>query len=366
MNRWVIKIGSAILTGHHRGINREAIVSFAGQIAELTRHEKQLILVSSGSIAEGIVRLGWKKRPTALHDLQAAAALGQMGLVEAWQQAFQQFGLKAAQILLTHEDLAIRSRYLNARNTLRTLLELGVVPIINENDTVATDEIRFGDNDNLAGMVTNLVEAERLVILTDQRGLFEQDPRTNPHARLVDQAKASDRSLDSMAITGSGELGRGGMVTKLQAARLAARSGATTHIVSGQQPEVLLRLDRGEMDGTILLPDRQPLAARKLWLAGHLRPRGKVILDEGAIRVLRQSGSSLLAVGVTDISGDFHTGDLVSCANRDGQEIARGLINYSAREVEQIKGLPSSAIFEALGYRSEPELIHRDNLVVLE
>lgn len=365
MQRWVIKIGSALLTSHQQGLNRNAIKSFTEQISALRNGGVQVILVSSGAVAEGVSRFGWKTRPSALHDLQAAAAVGQMGLIEAWQNAFNQFGLRAAQVLLTHEDIDDRGRYLNARNTLRTLLELDTIPIINENDTVATDEIRFGDNDTLAGMVTNLVEAEKLIILTDQEGLFDQDPRLNPGAKMISSALASDPALDNMASNGSGELGRGGMITKLQAARLAARSGALTLILSGRSEKVLLDLLQGLKVGTTLLPDREPLAARKLWLAGNRKPRGRIILDLGAERVLQSAGSSLLPVGVTGVDGQFSSGDLVSCLDSSGKEIARGLTNYSSEEAMTIKGMSSDAIRQALGYSSEPELIHRDNLVLL-
>lgn len=365
MNRWVIKIGSALLTRQGSGVNREAIGSFAAQIAKLAARNLQVVLVSSGAVAEGMARLGWQERPRALHDLQAAAAVGQMGLIEAWQNAFQVFGLRAAQILLTHEDMANRGRYLNARNTIRTLVELGIVPVINENDTVATEEIRFGDNDTLAGLVTNIVEAEKLIILTDQDGLFTKDPRVCPNPELIKSAQAGDQSLDDMAASGSGVLGRGGMVTKIKAARLAARSGAMTQIASGKRAGVLLDILDYKAVGTTLLPDREPLAARKLWLVGNQKTSGAITLDQGAERVLQESGGSLLAVGVTAVEGGFASGDLVSCLNYLGHEFARGLINYDAKEARLIKGLPSDSIAKVLGYSSEPELIHRDNLVLL-
>jgi glutamate 5-kinase len=315
-------------------------------------------------VAEGMTRLGWNKRPHALHELQAAAAVGQMGLVQAWESCFKQYGLHTAQVLLTHDDLSHRMRYLNARSTLRTLLDLGTVPVVNENDTVVTDEIRFGDNDTLAALVANLAEAELLVLLTDQQGMYDKNPREHADAILLEEVQADDRRLDAMAGEG-GSLGRGGMRTKLRAARLAARSGAATIIASGREAGVLSQIARGESVGTLLLPGQEVTAARKQWLAGHLQVKGNIRLDEGAVRVLTQQGRSLLAVGVNGVEGDFRRGELVSCLDQEGNEVARGLANYSAAETLRIMGQPSERIEAILGYIDEPELIHRDNLVLV-
>jgi len=362
--RWVVKIGSALLTADGAGLDRAAIAAWVDQIASLRRQGKEVLLVSSGAIAEGMARLGMVERPHQLQRLQAAAAVGQMGLVQAYESDFQRYHTHTAQILLTHDDLSNRRRYLNARSTIKELLALQVVPIINENDTVVTDEIRFGDNDSLGALVANLVEAECLVILTDQRGLHRSDPRHNPEAPLVASAYASDSALDAMVGSG-GRLGRGGMLTKLNAARLASRSGAVTLITDGHEEQVLERIAAGEQLGTILVPDLEPLAARKRWLAGHLQARGRLVLDEGAVRVLRNEGRSLLAVGVKAVYGQFSRGDMVISETVDGRAVARGLINYGTSEAEKILGKPSAEIEQILGYLSEPELIHRDNLVLL-
>lgn len=362
--RWVVKIGSALATNDGQGLRLASIEAWAGQAAQLCRQGYEVVLVTSGSVAEGMVRLGWKVRPHALHELQAAAAVGQMGLVQAYEACFQKHGLHTAQVLLTHEDLSHRQRYLNARSTFRTLLTLKVVPVVNENDTVATDEIRLGDNDTLAGLVANLVEAGLLVILTDQEGLFERDPRKDPTARLISEARAGDPALEAMAGEG-GIWGRGGMRTKLKAAALAARSGTATIIASGQIPEVLFRIAQGVGIGTLLAPAQGPLSARKQWLAGGIRPRGRLVLDEGAVRVLKESGRSLLPVGVKAVEGEFARGELVICVDPGGREVARGLVNYSAAEARSIMGQPSERIEMLLGYVDEPELIHRDNLVVV-
>ena len=362
--RWVIKIGSSLLTDGGRGLHREAIAGWVAQIATLRARGCEVVLVSSGAVAEGMTRLGWKTRPVEVHRLQAAAAVGQMGLVQTWESFFQQHGLHTAQVLLVHDDLANRGRYLNARSTLRTLLELGVVPVVNENDTVATDEIRFGDNDTLGALVANLIEADVLLLLTDQPGLFERDPRQDPLAPLVNEAEAHDEALDAMA-GGGGLLGRGGMTTKVRAARLAARSGADTVIVGGRAEDVILRIAAGEELGTWLRAGQLPLAARKQWLAGHLQVRGQLVLDEGAVRVLRESGRSLLPVGVQEVRGEFTRGELVLCVGPDGREVAKGLVNYSSDEAQRIKGLPTARIPEVLGYRDDAELIHRDNLVLV-
>ncbi|MEE8056788.1 MAG: glutamate 5-kinase [Pseudomonadales bacterium] len=363
--RWVIKIGSALLTADGKGLDTTAIATWVAQMAALRKRGIELVLVSSGAVAEGMNRLGWSERPHALHELQAAAAVGQMGLVQAYEFRFQQFGLRTAQVLLGHDDISARDRYLNARSTLTTLLGLGVIPVVNENDTVATDEIRFGDNDTLAALVANLIDADMLVILTDQNGLYDADPRKNPAAKLVGEAAVGDTGLELMAGGSTGALGRGGMVTKIRAAVLAARSGASTVIVGGSLENVLLKVASGETIGTLLVAERQPLAARKQWLAGMSRLKGRVQLDNGAVRVLRESGVSLLPVGVSAVFGVFNRGDLVSCTDGAGQEIARGLVNYSAAEAAQIIGKSSNKIESLLGYQGETELIHRDNLVLM-
>ncbi len=362
--RWIIKIGSALITADGRGLDRDSLRHWVDQIADLIELGNEIVIVSSGAVAEGMKRMGWTQRPGSLHDLQAAAAIGQMGLVEAWESCFQRRGLHTAQVLLTHDDLSDRKRYLNARSTMRALVGCRVVPVVNENDAVANEELRFGDNDTLAALVANLVEAELLVLLTDQRGLYDADPRTNPDASLVEQAAASDPALDEMA----GEVGRfgsGGMQTKLRAARLAARSGATTVIASGRIENVLLRLKQGDSPGTRLTPSQGPDAARKRWLAGQLQVHGRLVLDPGAVRVLRESGRSLLAVGVRAVEGDFRRGEMVACVTEDGREIARGLVNYGADEARRISGRPSNEIERILGYLDEEELIHRDNLVLV-
>ncbi len=363
--RWVVKVGSSLVTDEGRGLDDRPIGQWVNQMARLRADGVELILVSSGSVAEGMRRLGWERRPHELFALQAAAAVGQMGLVQAYESHFQRHDLHTAQVLLTHDDLIDRQRYLNARTTLRTLLRLGVVPVVNENDTVATEEIRFGDNDTLAGLVANLTEAELLVILTDQRGLFDRDPRTDPEARLVEEATAGDPQLERMAGTTGGALGRGGMFTKVHAAARAARSGTSTVITSGREPDILLRVRAGEAVGTLLRSVCGPLAARKQWLAGQLKVRGRLHLDAGAVRVLRESGSSLLPVGVVGVDGDFDRGELVACLDPEGRELARGLANYSAEEARRIMGQPSDRIEALLGYVDEPELIHRDDLALL-
>ena len=362
--RWVIKIGSALLTNDGAGLDRNAIDSWVEQIAVLLADGKEVVLVSSGAIAEGIVRLGWKTRPNSIHELQAAASVGQMGLIQAYESSFKRFDHHTAQILLDHDDMASRQRYLNARGVLQTLMNLSVVPIVNENDTVVTDEIRFGDNDSLAALVANLIDADMLVILTDKDGLYSANPDTDPSATLIGQAMATDPSLDALAGGSSGTLGRGGMVTKLQAARLAARSGCNTVIVGGRNANILHAVAAGEEVGTLLSADQKPLAARKQWLAGHLQVKGQLVLDAGAIKVLTEQGRSLLAVGVTRVVGTFTRGELVTCVDTDGVEIARGLVNYNSDEAERIKGQSTESIADILGYREDDELIHRDNLVV--
>lgn len=363
--RWVVKIGSALLTADGRGLDRTAMAVWVEQMMALRQAGVELVLVSSGAVAAGMSRLGWASRPSAIHELQAAAAVGQMGLVQAWESSFAACGGHTAQILLTHDDLSDRKRYLNARSTLRTLVELGVVPVINENDTVVTDEIRFGDNDTLAALVANLVEADLLVILTDRDGMFDADPRHNPDAQLIFEARADDPALDAVAGGTGGALGRGGMQTKLRAARLAARSGAYTVIVGGRIERVLDRLKAGERLGTLLAPERGLLAARKQWLAGHLQTRGTLVLDAGAVKALLQDRKSLLPVGVREVRGSFRRGEMVVCVGPDGREVARGLVNYSALESQKIAGRSSEVIESLLGYVDEPELVHRDNLILV-
>jgi glutamate 5-kinase len=363
--RIVVKVGSSLVTDDGRGLDQAAVARWAAQIAQLVRDGKELVLVSSGAIAEGIKRLGWTARPRAIHEQQAAAAVGQMGLVQAYEAAFAKFGLRTAQVLLTHDDLADRRRYLNARSTLRTLIALGVIPIINENDTVTTDEIRVGDNDTLGALVTNLIEADVLVLLTDQAGLFDRDPRRHPDAKLVTSAHADDPAIEAMAGGAGSALGRGGMLTKVQAAKRAARSGAGTVIASGRDPDVLVRLAAGEALGTQLVAQRQTLAARKQWLADHVQLAGRIRIDDGAVRALLRDGKSLLPIGVTAVEGAFQRGEVVGCFAPDGREVARGLVNYDAGEASKIMRKPSAEIERVLGYVDEPELIHRDNLVLL-
>lgn len=362
--RVVVKIGSALLTRSGQGLNRESIEDWVTQLAQLRARGVEIVLVTSGAVAAGMQRLGRTERPHALHELQAMAAVGQMTLVQTYETAFQRHGRKTAQVLLTHDDLADRHRYLNARTTLRTLLDFDVIPVINENDTVATEEIRFSDNDTLAALVVNLIEADLLLILTDQQGLYDADPRANPGAKLVREGAAGDPALLAMA-GGSGSLGRGGMRTKLLAAERAAHSGAATVIASGREQNVVTRVLAGESLGTHLKPAQERLAARKQWLAGPTRASGKLVLDDGAVRVIRQGGKSLLPVGVKHIEGQFERGDVVVCIDAQGHEVARGLVNYSTADAVRIIGQPSDRIESILGYVDEPELIHRDNMVVL-
>lgn len=362
--RWVIKIGSALLTRVGEGLDLDRVNWLSGEIAKLRLQGKEVVLVTSGSVAAGMQQLGWDKRPHALHLLQSAASVGQMGLIQAYASACKQHDIHTAQILLTHADLSDRSRYLNARSTLSSLLDLNVLPVVNENDTIATEEIRFGDNDTLAAMTANLVEADVLVILTDQDGLFEADPRQNPAAQLITASAANNTELDAMAGESKGALGRGGMATKLLAARRAARSGATTVILSGKQSDNLQKLSQGKTIGTLLWADSEPMTARQQWLVGHLTPKGTITLDQGAVNVVQQQGKSVLVVGVKSVEGQFSRGELVVCHNLSGEEIARGLVNYNADESRKIMGKSSNEIESVLGYVDEPELIHRDNLVV--
>ncbi|MCC8992541.1 MAG: glutamate 5-kinase [Candidatus Contendobacter sp.] len=362
--RWVVKIGSAMITNNGQGLDNFSIDAWVAQMAELHQSGREVLLVTSGAVAEGMRRLGWTQRPAALADLQAAAAVGQMGLVQAWESAFERHGIQTAQILLTHEDASDRQRYLNIRNTLRTLLRLRVVPVINENDTVAFEEIRFGDNDTLGALVANLVEAELYVILTDQQGLYDRNPRQFPEAGLIREGRAGDVALEAMT-SGAGSLGSGGMLTKLHAAAKAARSGAFTLLAWGREPEVLRRVAAGEALGTLLRPGQSPLAARKQWLAVQLQVKGRLHLDAGAVRALRADGKSLLPVGVTAIEGKFNRGDLVSCLDPGGIEIARGLVNYETEPALLLIGKTTRRIEALLGHVDDPELIHRDNLVLV-
>ena len=363
--RLVVKVGSSLVTNEGRGIDHAAVGRWAEQIAALRRSGKEIVLVSSGAIAEGMQRLGWSERPAAIHELQAAAAVGQMGLVQAYEAAFSRFDLHTAQVLLTHEDLADRRRYLNARSTLFTLIALGVIPIINENDTVTTDEIRLGDNDTLGALVTNLVEADVLVLLTDQPGLYTSDPRKDSSATLLASARAGDPALEEIAGGTGSALARGGMLTKVLAAKRAARSGASTVIADGREEAVLVRLAAGEAIGTQLVAETMTLAARKQWLADHLRTAGRLTLDAGAARALTRDGKSLLPIGVVACEGAFERGEVVACLDAEGREIARGLINYSAAETKRILRKSSSEIAAILGYVDDSELIHRNNLVIL-
>ncbi len=361
---WIVKIGSAMITNHGTGLAQHHIQTWVEQIAALIRQDYQLVLVSSGAVAVGMQRMGWQQRPTALPDLQAAAAVGQAGLIQAWEQAFQQRNLLTAQVLLTHDDLSSRKRYLNARSSLRTLIRLGVIPIINENDVVANDELRVGDNDTLAALVTNLLAADKMILLTDQEGLYTADPRQQPDAELIHTASAHDPELDQIASPHGGQLGRGGMLTKIRAARLASRSGADTVIASGQQPNLLPELAQGLRHGTLLRAGQAPEAARKRWLAGQLQVAGHLTLDAGAAERLCRAGTSLLAVGIVTVSGTFRRGELVACVDPAGQEVARGLVNYAADEIQQLCGHSSAEIATRLGYVNEDEMIHRDNLVL--
>jgi len=363
--RWVVKVGSALITDDGRGLARDQISAWADQVAALRKAGRQVTLVSSGAVAEGMQRLGWRTRPRAVYQLQAAAGVGQSGLVHAWSEGLDRHALQTAQVLLTHDDLSDRRRYLNARSALREMLRLGVVPVVNENDTVVTDEIRFGDNDTLAALVANLVEAEALVVLTDQPGLMDRDPRVHPDAVLLDEVRAGDPELERLCGSAAGDLGRGGMLTKVRGAERAARSGTHTVVASGREPRVLQRLAEAEPGlGTLFVPDQEPLVARKQWLASHLQTRGALTLDAGAARALRESGKSLLPVGVVGVAGDFSRGEMVVCRDPGGAEVARGLVNYAADEARLIRGLASAEIEATLGYVDEPELIHRDNMVV--
>lgn len=364
-SRIIVKVGSSLVTDEGRGLDHAAIARWAAQIAALRAMRKEVVLVSSGAIAEGMLRLGFTRRPTDIHELQACAAVGQMGLAQIYETSFHGHGVKTAQVLLTHADLADRERYLNARSTLTTLLRLGVVPIINENDTVVTDEIKFGDNDTLGALVANLIEADALVILTDQRGLFSSDPRKDPSARLVAQAQAGDPQLEAMAGGAGSSIGRGGMLTKVLAAKRAARSGAHTIIAWGREEDVLLRLAGGEAIGTQLSAPTGRLTARRQWMIDHLHTTGEVVIDAGAAQKLTREGKSLLPIGVVAVRGEFGRGQVITCLDEAGQPLARGLTNYTSSEVRRIMRHSSAEIERILGYVEGPELIHRDNLVLL-
>ena len=362
--RLVVKVGSALLTNDGAGIDRQAIDGWVEQIAALLEQGKQVVLVSSGAVAEGLARLGIESRPQNIHMLQSAAAVGQMGLIQTYETSFRRFDRQTAQILLDHDDMANRERYLNARSVIQTLMGLNVVPIVNENDTVVTDEIRFGDNDRLAALVANLIDADALVILTDKDGMYDANPDEKENAQLITQALAADSALDSLAGSSNGALGRGGMQTKLEAARLASRSGCNTVIAGGRNQDILTRICKGENLGTLLQSGQTPIAARKQWLAGQLQVKGCLVLDNGAATVLRQQGRSLLAVGVTQVIGTFTRGELVRCEDSSGQEVARGLVNYNADETRLIQGKSTEEIATILGYCDDDELIHRDNMVI--
>ncbi len=363
--RIVVKVGSSLVTDEGRGVDAEAVGQWCRQMAALAREGREMVMVSSGAIAEGMKRLGWAVRPKEVHELQAAAAVGQMGLAQIYETKLREHGMRSAQVLLTHADLADRERYLNARSTLLTLLGLSVLPVINENDTVVNDEIKFGDNDTLGALVANLIDADALIILTDQKGLYTADPRKDPAATFVHEARAGDPELERMAGGAGSSLGRGGMITKILAAKRAAGSGASTVIAWGREPDVLLRLARGEAIGTALIAATPKLAARKQWMADHLQLRGTLIVDAGAAKKVRDEGKSLLPIGVVDVQGEFHRGDVVAVHGPEGAEIARGLANYSSAEARLIARKPSTDFERWLGYSAEPEMIHRDNLVLV-
>ena len=363
--RIVVKVGSSLVTNEGRGVDAEAIGNWSRQLAALAKDGRELVMVSSGAIAEGMKRLGWATRPKELHELQAAAAVGQMGLAQMYETRLSEQGLHSAQVLLTHADLADRERYLNARSTLLTLLALKVIPVINENDTVVNDEIKFGDNDTLGALVANLVEADALIILTDQRGLYSADPRKDAQARFIDVATAGDPALERMAGGAGSSIGRGGMITKVLAAKRAAGSGASTVIAWGREPDVLLRLAQGEAIGSALVAGTAKVAARKQWMMDHLQLRGAVVVDDGAVAKLRDEGKSLLPIGMVEVQGEFVRGDVIAVKSAAGESIARGLANYSAAEARLIARKPSTQIESLLGYANEPEMIHRTNLVLV-
>jgi glutamate 5-kinase len=363
--RIVVKVGSSLVTNEGRGLDEQAIGEWCRQLAALMRDGREVVMVSSGAIAEGMKRLGWRTRPHELHELQAAAAVGQMGLAQMYETKLRENGVGSAQVLLTHADLADRERYLNARSTLRTLLGLGVVPVINENDTVVNDEIKFGDNDTLGALVANLVEADALVILTDQKGLYTADPRKHPDAQFVHEALAGDLALEAMAGGVGSAIGSGGMITKILAAKRAAGSGASTVIAWGREPDALLRLVRGESIGTLLVAQTAKHQARKRWMADHLQLRGSVTVDAGAAGKVRSEGKSLLPIGMTGVEGEFSRGDVIAVRDPNGIELARGLANYSSAEARMLCRKPSGEFERLLGYAAEPEMVHRDNMVLM-
>ncbi|VWX57993.1 Glutamate 5-kinase [Burkholderiales bacterium 8X] len=363
--RLVVKVGSSLVTDEGRGLDAEAIGEWCRQLATLVREGREVVMVSSGAIAEGMKRLGWRSRPHEIHELQAAAAVGQMGLAQMYESKLRANGMGSAQVLLTHADLADRERYLNARSTLVTLLRLGVVPVINENDTVVNDEIKFGDNDTLGALVANLVEADALIILTDQKGLYTADPRKDANARFVDEAAAGDPKLEEMAGGAGSSIGRGGMITKILAAKRAAGSGASTVIAWGRENDALLRLCRGEAIGTLLVAQTAKHTARKRWMADHLQLRGAVTVDAGAAAKVLGEGKSLLPIGMTGVDGDFSRGDVIAVRDLHGAELARGLANYSSVEARMLCRKPSSEFERLLGYVAEPEMVHRDNMVLM-
>ena len=363
--RLVIKVGSTLVTNEGKGLDQQAIGEWCRQMGALVREGREVIMVSSGAIAEGMKRLGWSTRPHEIHELQAAAAVGQMGLAQIYESSLREHGLGSAQVLLTHADLADRERYLNARSTLLTLLQHGVLPVINENDTVVNDEIKFGDNDTLGALVANLVDADALIILTDQKGLYSADPRRDPNATFVHQARAGDPKLEDMAGGAGSSFGKGGMITKILAAKRAAGSGASTVIAWGRETDVLLRLAHGEAIGTLLVAPTQKQQARKQWMVDHLQLRGSVTIDDGALAKLGLEGKSLLPIGMTAVQGDFSRGDVIAIRAADGREMARGLANYASAEARLLCRKPSTDIEALLGYVAEPEMVHRDNLVLL-
>jgi len=362
--RIVVKVGSSLVTNEGRGVDADAVGHWCRQMAALAGQGRELVMVSSGAIAEGMKRLGWSVRPKEIHELQAAAAVGQMGLAQIYESKLREHGMGSAQVLLTHADLADRERYLNARSTLLTLLSHRVIPVINENDTVVNDEIKFGDNDTLGALVANLVDADALVILTDQRGLYSADPRKDPSARLIDEVRAGDPELERMAGGAGSSIGRGGMITKVLAAKRAASSGASTVIAYGREPDVLLRLAAGDAIGTTFVAATPKLAARKQWMADHLQLRGAVVVDDGAARKVRDEGKSLLPIGVTEVQGEFQRGDVIAVRTLAGAELARGLANYDSSQARLIARKPSSEFEKLIGYTGEPEMIHRDNMVL--
>ncbi|MBX9716384.1 MAG: glutamate 5-kinase [Burkholderiaceae bacterium] len=363
--RIVVKVGSSLVTNEGRGLDADAVGNWCRQLAALAAQGREVVMVSSGAIAEGMKRLGWASRPKPLHELQAAAAVGQMGLAQLYESKLREHGVGSAQVLLTHADLADRERYLNARSTLLTLLSLKVIPVINENDTVVNDEIKFGDNDTLGALVANLIEADALVILTDQHGLYSEDPRKNSQARLIEAANAGDPALERMAGGAGSSIGRGGMITKILAAKRAASSGASTVIAWGREPDVLLRLCAGDAIGTALLAPTQKMAARKQWMVDHLKLRGAVVIDAGAVLKLREGGKSLLPIGMVEVQGDFHRGDVIAVLDPSGAAVARGLANYASSEARLIAKKPSTEFEKILGFSGEPEMIHRDNMVII-